>query len=117
MFITLLRLGSMVIDISDNRLDAKFLRETGAIDDHFTIIKGEAAELLRIARVRMQNGTVEIAWKSRAAGKYQIEQANDPQNAPWEVVSPEVIATGATCFWSVVAEPGVKGFYRVKEFQ
>jgi hypothetical protein len=40
MFISLDRLGSMVLDIEGNRLDAKFLRETGAIDDHFTIIKG-----------------------------------------------------------------------------
>jgi Big-like domain-containing protein len=40
MFISLNELGSMVLDIDGNRLDAKFLRETGAIEDHFTIIKG-----------------------------------------------------------------------------
>jgi acid phosphatase type 7 len=40
MFISLDELGSMVLDIDGNRLDAKFLRETGAIEDHFTIIKG-----------------------------------------------------------------------------
>jgi hypothetical protein len=40
MFISLNELGSMVLDISGNRLDAQFLRETGAIQDHFTIIKG-----------------------------------------------------------------------------
>jgi hypothetical protein len=32
-------LGSVVIDISGNQLDAKFLRETGAIDDYFSIVK------------------------------------------------------------------------------
>lgn len=42
MFISLARLGSMVLDISGNRLDAKFLRENGVIDDSFTIIKGTA---------------------------------------------------------------------------
>ncbi|HEX4951061.1 MAG TPA: metallophosphoesterase, partial [Blastocatellia bacterium] len=40
MFISLNNLGSMVLDINGNRLDAKFLRETGAIADSFTIIKG-----------------------------------------------------------------------------
>jgi acid phosphatase type 7 len=40
MFISLDQLGSMVLDISGNRLDAKFLRETGVVQDHFTIIKG-----------------------------------------------------------------------------
>ncbi len=39
MFISLNRLGSMVLDIDGNRLDARFLRETGAVDDSFTIIK------------------------------------------------------------------------------
>ena len=43
MFISLMQLGSMVLDVNGNRLEAKFLRETGAIDDSFTIIKGSAA--------------------------------------------------------------------------
>lgn len=42
MFISLNQLGSMVLDVDGNRLDAKFLRETGAIDDSFTILKGTA---------------------------------------------------------------------------
>jgi hypothetical protein len=117
MFVTLLKMGSMIIDISGNRLDAKFLRETGAIDDHFTIIKGESAEPLRIVRVHLQNGDVRIAWKSRAGRKYQIEQASDLQNGPWETASPEIIATGATCFWSSAAEPDAKVFYRVEELE
>jgi hypothetical protein len=40
MFISLNQLGSVVLDISGDRLDAKFLRETGLVQDHFTIIKG-----------------------------------------------------------------------------
>jgi acid phosphatase type 7 len=40
MFISLNQLGSMVLDVDGNRLDAKFLRETGAIADSFTIVKG-----------------------------------------------------------------------------
>lgn len=42
MFISLNILGSMVLDFNGNQLDAKFLRETGAIADSFTIIKGAA---------------------------------------------------------------------------
>ncbi|MBI1761882.1 MAG: PQQ-dependent sugar dehydrogenase [Acidobacteria bacterium] len=40
MFTSLNQLGSLVLDISGNQLDAKFLRETGAVDDSFTISKG-----------------------------------------------------------------------------
>jgi hypothetical protein len=39
MFISLNVLGSMVLDIKTNRLDAIFLRETGATNDWFTIVK------------------------------------------------------------------------------
>ena len=42
MFISLNQLGSMVLDVDGNRLDARFLRETGAIDDSFTVVKGAA---------------------------------------------------------------------------
>ncbi len=42
MFISLNNLGSMVLDVDGDRLDAKFLRETGAIADSFTIVKGSA---------------------------------------------------------------------------
>ncbi|MGB5178181.1 MAG: metallophosphoesterase family protein [Gammaproteobacteria bacterium] len=33
------RLGSLVLDVNGNRLDATFVRETGAVDDYFTILK------------------------------------------------------------------------------
>jgi hypothetical protein len=41
MYISLLEFGSMVLDVSGNRLEAKFLDETGTVRDHFTIIKGD----------------------------------------------------------------------------
>ncbi len=40
MYVSLARLGSLVVDVNGNRLDVSFLRETGAIDDYFTLIKG-----------------------------------------------------------------------------
>jgi hypothetical protein len=39
MFISMNSLGSMVLDISGNRLDARFLDSTGSVKDEFTIIK------------------------------------------------------------------------------
>jgi hypothetical protein len=39
MFVSLNRLGSMVLDINGDRLDATFLRENGATNDFFTILK------------------------------------------------------------------------------
>ncbi len=39
MYVSLNNLGSLVLDISGNRLDAKFLRENGTTNDYFTILK------------------------------------------------------------------------------
>jgi hypothetical protein len=36
---SLMQLGSLVLDIDGNRLDATFVRENGAVDDYFTILK------------------------------------------------------------------------------
>ena len=47
MYISLLRLGSVVLDIDGNRLDARFLRDTGAIDDYFTILKDPVVSFIR----------------------------------------------------------------------
>jgi hypothetical protein len=40
MFLSLNRLGSLYFEVFSNRLDATFLRETGATNDTFSIIKG-----------------------------------------------------------------------------
>jgi hypothetical protein len=47
MFISLYRLGSMVLDVDGNRLDATFLSEKGERLDYFTIVKGQALALSR----------------------------------------------------------------------
>jgi acid phosphatase type 7 len=113
MYITLLEMGSMVIDVDGNRLDARFLRETGAIDDYFTIIKGAPAEPLRFAVFKVSDGTVTARWKSIAGQTYRIEQATRLEAADWSPVSGPVIATGATSSWSDDIPETTKAFYRV----
>ena len=41
MYVSLNVLGSMVIDVDANRLDAKYLDSVGAVRDYFTMLKGE----------------------------------------------------------------------------
>jgi len=40
MFTSLNQLGSVVLDVNGNRLDAKHLRANGAVSDYYTLIKG-----------------------------------------------------------------------------
>ena len=43
MFISLNSLGSMVLDVNGNRLDAAFIDQAGVRRDYFTILKGAAS--------------------------------------------------------------------------
>jgi hypothetical protein len=114
MFISLNRLGSVVLDIDEDRLDARFLRENASVDDYFTILKGDTADPLRLATIHVVAGVVTVAWKSVAGETYRIERAeslNDPQ---WTPISVNITATGATSTWSGSAAAGIsKSFYRV----
>ena len=78
MFADELEMGSLVLDINTNRLDAVFLRDTGTIDDHFTIIKGGAAEPLRLATIKMGGGKVIARWKSKSGFTYRLESSRKP---------------------------------------
>jgi PKD repeat protein len=41
MFVSLLSLGSLVLDVNGNRMDARFLTGTGVVADSFTMFKGQ----------------------------------------------------------------------------
>lgn len=118
MFIGMSKLGSMVIDVNGQRLDAKFIRETGAIDDYFTIIKGTLPEPVRIATFAIEGETVHASWKSTAGQSYRIERKNALDHSEWIPISGSITASGATSRWSGPATPGAdQSFYRVALLQ
>jgi hypothetical protein len=116
MHTTLLRRGSMVIDVDGHRLDAKYLRDSGAIDDHFTILKGAGPESTRLATFRIRDEAIVAQFKSQAGRQYRIERTLSLTAPIWEPASDPIQATGATTSWSAPAEPGtIESYYRVME--
>ncbi len=111
-------LGSLVIDVNSNRLDAVFLRETGAIDDHFTIVKGVGPEPLRLCTFEIGNGRTIARWKSLAGRSYQVRHSPTLESPVWLPVSGNILASGATTSWTNAAPSGPNaGFYRVIEVE
>ncbi|HTD86157.1 MAG TPA: metallophosphoesterase, partial [Candidatus Binatia bacterium] len=108
MFRSLNQLGSMVLDIHANRLDGKFLRETGAIEDDFTILKGVSQPRLT---ARFANGTATVVWNSVADFEYRVEFTATLPATSWTDVTGPIIATNVTASWSGPASPG---FYRLR---
>ena len=115
MFYDDLVLSSLVIDVDGNRMDVKFLRETGAVDDHFTILKGVPAAPLRIVVFTLDNGETTLRFKSVADKTYQVEITDKLEDPDWTPAGGPVTATGATTTW-ISATPGDgKSFYRISE--
>lgn len=109
-----LQAGSLVIDVDGDRLDAKFLRSTGAIGDAFTILKGTAPETLRISRFAIREGEAIVTWKSIAGETYRIERTPSLVHPSWKPASDSITATGATTVWKEPVPAGQgKNFYRV----
>ena len=108
--------GSLVLDIDGHRLDAKFLRETGAIDDYFTILKGGASDPVRIANFHHDGGNITARWNSRAGKTYRVEQTTSLETPDWNPVSTDILASGTTTSWTGgTASPVNRKFFRVRQ--
>lgn len=114
MYVDIVNLGSLVIDVDGSRMDVRFLRETGAIDDQFTMIKGAPPEPLRFTSIRVTDGYVYARWKSVAGRTYRIEKSSGLEGGNWLPLSDNIVATGATTSWQDLVTPADgKCFYRV----
>jgi acid phosphatase type 7 len=113
MFISLNNLGSMVLDVDGNRLDAKFLRENGTIPDYFTILKGAVSVPAAPQNLAATpgNAQVSLTWSaSSGATSYNVKRSTT-SGGPYTVIanptSPSYLDTpvvnGTTYFYVVSA--------------
>ena len=111
MFISLNRLGSLVLDIDGDRLDAQFLEDTGDVTDYFTFLKGAS---FRILSLRLEGSSLRVAWQSEPAKRYRVEHKVSLADEAWIPVSGEIVAPGLESTWDGPLPPGPdSGFYRV----
>ena len=114
MFYTELELGSLVVDIDGSTLRAKFLRETGAIDDYFTLAKSGASEVLRMVSFERTGNNLLLGWTTTPGKNYRVESAASLAPANWASASAILSATGVTLSWTVPLNPhGPSTFFRV----
>jgi hypothetical protein len=112
MFHDELQVGSVVLDVNSNRLDATFLRGSGVIGDYFTIIK-QAPEPLRVSGPSFQDGGIVLTWKSICGEAYQVEQSDSGLSSDWQPASPPITSVGNVTSWTNAVSPGLMRFYRV----
>ncbi len=87
MFISLNNLGSMVLDVNGDTLDAKFLRENGAIADYFRIVKGSAAPVppappSNLVATTVSSSQINLTWTDNSNNEngFRVEQSTDGTN-------------------------------------
>lgn len=92
MRVSLNELGSLVLDIHSNRLDATFLRETGATNDTFTIVKVDSTTALRILSATLDSaGHCTLTWAAVGGLRYRVSYRDgDPCGAFTDVVQSPV---------------------------
>lgn len=77
MFVGLAELGSMVLDVAGNRLDATFIDDTGAVLDEFTVMKTPDIQPPLIDDVYTEDGThVVVDFSERVDGVTAGNTAN-----------------------------------------
>ena len=84
MFISLNSLGSMVLDLDGNRLDAKFLNSAGLVADQFTVIKGSTppsppAAPTNLSATAVSSSQINLNWGDNATNEssFKVEQSTD----------------------------------------
>ena len=113
MFYSALALGSVVLDFSSNRLDAIFLRDTGATNDSFTIIKDGTYPPLLTNAVALPDAAFQFTVLSRAYRTNVIEASAD-LTAAWTPVFTNVITNVSFTFTETNAPGDPLRLYRVK---
>ena len=112
MCVSLNQLGSLVIEINGNRLDAQFVRETGAIDDSFTILKDLRPAIDDVVYIA---GTAAVSFHSVNRVRYQLEWLANLATDSWLPVGSPVDGTGGIVLLTDPAGLGqTKRFYRVR---
>ncbi|MEK6323685.1 MAG: fibronectin type III domain-containing protein [Acidobacteriota bacterium] len=119
MFISLNSLGSMVLDVDGNRLDAKFLNSTGVVADHFTVIKGTTpptppAAPTGLTAAAVSSSQINLAWTDGSTNEdgFKIEQSTD--NITFTQI--DTVGPNATARSVTGLAPATIYYFRVRAF-
>src|SRR5215208_7132263 len=121
MFISLNNLGSMVLDINGNTLDAKFLRENGAIADYFRIVKGAVAPVppaapTNLTATTFSSSQINLLWTDNSDNEsgFKIERCKGANCTNYTEVAQ--VSANVTAFANTGLTRNTTYRYRVRAF-
>jgi hypothetical protein len=109
------RAGSLVLDVNGDQLDVKFLRDTGVIDDYYTIRKGVVwvppYAPSGLTATPGSAGQINLSWSDNSANEtgFEIERGADGVN--FSLL--KAVAANVTAYGDTGLTGGTKYYYRV----
>ena len=113
MYISLNNLGSMVLDITSNRLDVVFLRETGATNDWFTLRKDYLPVPVIFTRATFTNGRLTLAGTGPSGQSYRVWATTGLPATNWTAIGSGTFSGGVFTFTDPQSRNLPARFYRV----
>lgn len=122
MFISLNNLGSMVLDINGDTLDAKFLRENGVIADYFRIVKGGVAPVptpaapANLAATAVSRNQINLSWTDNSDNEtgFRIERCRNAGCTNFAQIAQ--VGSNTTTFADTSVNKNTTYNYRVRAF-
>jgi hypothetical protein len=120
MFLSLNSLGSLVLDVNGNRLDAAFLDEAGVRRDYFTILKGTAAATAPSAPTNLRTtartvSRIDLAWTDMASDESGFELQRSADNVTFTTIATR--GSNMTSYSDAGLRRNRRYYYRVRAFR
>ncbi|SHH67224.1 DNRLRE domain-containing protein [Massilia sp. CF038] len=117
MFLSLNELGSMVIDVSNQTMDIKYLNNNGAVRDYFTISKNTTPPTTPAApgaltATAASSSAINLAWTDNANNEtgFDVERSSD--NVNWAALSS--VGSNVQAYASTGLAASTTYYYRVR---
>ncbi|HEU4836449.1 MAG TPA: metallophosphoesterase [Pyrinomonadaceae bacterium] len=122
MFISLNNLGSMVLDVNGDTLDAKFLRENAEVWDYFRIVKGGVvlpappAAPTSLTATAVSNSRINLSWTDNSTDEsgFRIERCKNPNCTNFTQIAQ--VGAGVVTFADTTVSRNTAYNYRVRAF-
>ncbi|VUD47626.1 Alkaline phosphatase [Thalassocella blandensis] len=117
MFVSLNQLGSMMIDINGDTLNAKYINNTGEITDYFTISKTTTPPTLptaptNLSAVASSSQSINIAWEDKSENEIGFDIERSLDNATWSLAGS--VGMNTNTYNDLGLTPNTQYFYRVR---
>ena len=117
MFLSLNELGSMVIDVSSQTMDIKYLNNNGAVRDYFTISKGTTAPAVPAApggltATAASPSAINLSWTDNSNNETGFDIERSADNVNWAALA--TVGSNIQTYGNTGLAASTRYYYRVR---